>query len=200
MCGTRAAFASVSRVEFSEDAAVERVSVVGISGSGKSTLARRLADQLGSTLLELDAVHHLPGWEPIDVEPFRQEVGRFVAQDRWVVDGNYRAVVADLVWDRADTVVWLDLPRSTVVRRVTWRSAHRVVRREELWNGNRETWGSVLSWDPKRSVVRWAWVVHGPLRTRYEGAMADAADRPGAPTWVRMRSRAEADAWLAALR
>jgi hypothetical protein len=70
-----------------------------------------------------------------------------------VVDGNYRAVVPDLVWARADTVVWLDLPRRTVLRRVTWRSLRRVVRREELWNGNRETLATVLSWDPKRSVV-----------------------------------------------
>ena len=65
-----------------------------------------------------------------------------VAGDGWVVDGNY-SVVRDLVWDRADTVVWLDLPRLVVVRRITTRSIRRVVWREELWNGNRErgaTW------------------------------------------------------------
>jgi adenylate kinase family enzyme len=136
-----------------EDLGVERVSVVGISGSGKSTLTRRLAERLGCPRLELDAVHHLPGWEPIGMDSFRAEVGEVVTGPRWVVDGNYRAVVPDLVWARADTVVWLDLPRRTVLRRVTWRSLRRVVRREELWNGNRETLATVLSWDPKRSVV-----------------------------------------------
>lgn len=177
---------------------MERVSVVGISGSGKSTLARRLADRLGCPRLELDAVHHLPGWEPIGDEAFRDEVGRFVDGPRWVVDGNYGAVVPDLVWARADTVVWLDLPRATVVRRVTWRSARRVVRREVLWNGNRETLGTVLSWDPKRSVVRWAWVGHGPLRARYEEAMASGP--PQQVRWVRLRSAADAEAWLATAR
>lgn len=177
---------------------VDRVSVVGISGSGKSTLASRLAERLGCPCLELDAVHHLPGWEPIGIDAFRAEVGEVVAGSRWVVDGNYRAVVPDLVWDRADTVVWLDLPRRTVMRRVAWRSIRRVGRCEELWNGNRESLATVLSWDPKRSVVRWAWVGHGPLRTRYEEAMA-SHEREG-PRWIRLRSPAEADAWLASVR
>ncbi|MBX3283874.1 MAG: adenylate kinase [Actinobacteria bacterium] len=171
--------------------------MVGISGAGKSTLARRLATRSDVPLLELDAVHHLPGWEPIGAEAFRAEVGRFVEQERWVVDGNYGAVVPDLVWGRADVVVWLDLPRRTVVRRVTWRSIGRVLRREELWNGNRETLRSVLSPDPKRSVVRWAWVGHGPLRERYEAAMAEAGERADGPRWVRLRSPADVDRYLA---
>ena len=32
--------------------------------------------------------------------------------DAWVVDGNYEAVVSDgPIWRRADTVVWLDVPK-----------------------------------------------------------------------------------------
>jgi hypothetical protein len=54
-----------------------------------------------------------------------------------VVDGNYSAV-RDLVWARADTVVWFDLPRRTVMWQVVGRTLGRVLTRTELWNGNRE--------------------------------------------------------------
>ncbi len=137
----------------------------GISGAGKTTFARELCRRTGLPYFEMDGFYHGPGWVPIPT--FEDDVAAVVAQDAWVFDSHGYKEVRDLMWSRADTVVWLDLPRSTVVRRVTWRSAQRVVRREELWNGNRESWGSVLSWDPKRSVVRWAWVGHGPLRARY---------------------------------
>ena len=94
-----------------------RVSVVGNSGSGKSRLARRVADALGVPYVELDAIHHLAGWEPIDGEEFMARVAEIAATDEWVIDGNYRSVVVEgPVWRHADTVVWLDLPRRTVAR------------------------------------------------------------------------------------
>jgi len=62
-----------------------------------------------------------------------------------------------VVWPVADTVIWLDLQRSTVMRRVVWRSIRRVVLRRELWNGNRESLGDLLAWDPHRSIIRWSW-------------------------------------------
>ena len=51
-----------------------RVAVVGNSGSGKSTLARELAVRLGVKCIELDAIHHLPDWTPIDREEMRRVV------------------------------------------------------------------------------------------------------------------------------
>ena len=105
---------------------MRRVSVVGVSGSGKSTLARAIAERLGVPCTELDAVFHQPNWEPLAADAFLAEVDRRTAGDGWVVDGNYRAVVREgPVWQRADTVVWLDLPRRTALRQVTWRSIRR---------------------------------------------------------------------------
>ncbi|MGH3630823.1 MAG: hypothetical protein ACRDRL_25690 [Sciscionella sp.] len=101
---------------------MRRVSVVGTSGAGKSTLAAELARVLDADFLELDSVFHQPGWVPLAREEFRRRVAAAVAGERWVIDGNYTSQVKDLVWARADTVVWLDLARRTVMRRITRRS------------------------------------------------------------------------------
>jgi hypothetical protein len=50
-----------------------------------------------------------------------------------------------VIWARADTVIWLDPPRRTVMRRVIWRTIRRVAGRAELWNGNRERWRNLLT-------------------------------------------------------
>jgi hypothetical protein len=55
------------------------------------------------------------------------------------VDGSYQ-VARDIVWQRADTIIWLDYPLLLILRRLWWRTAWRVTRHLELWNGNRETW------------------------------------------------------------
>jgi adenylate kinase family enzyme len=155
-------------------AIVRRVSVVGTSGSGKSTLARELAEILGVPHLELDAVHHQPGWAPLPTDEFRRIVAARAAAGGWVIDGNYGRV-RDLVWARADTVVWLDLPKRTVMRQVVWRTLRRVALRRELWNGNRERWRNFLTWNPEQSVISWAWHKHAPDHAKYAAAAASPA-------------------------
>lgn len=71
--------------------------------------------------------------------------------------------------------MWLDLPRRIVMRQVVGRTLRRIVRRELLWNGNRELLRNVWARDPERSIIRWA-------------------------RFVRLRSHAEADDRLDDLR
>jgi adenylate kinase family enzyme len=174
---------------------MRRVSVVGTSGAGKTTLARAIANRLAVPLVELDALMHQPGWQPRPDDEFIDEVERASSQPAWVIDGNYRRfVVEGSVWARADTVVWLDLPRRTVMRQVIARTVRRAVTREELWNGNREPLSNFTSLDPMKNVIIWAWVKHGEFIERYASAMADA--RWGHISFVRLRSHSEADRWL----
>jgi adenylate kinase family enzyme len=174
-----------------------RVSVLGNSGSGKSTLARRAADRLGVPYIELDALFHLPGWTERPLDEFKALIVERTSGDGWVVDGNYRLANSDVVWPRADTLVWLDLPRRRVMRQVVGRTIRRTITREELWNGNRERLSSLWQADPTRSIIRWSWTQHDKYRERYAAAETDP--QFAHLTVVRLRSHAEADAWLAGL-
>ncbi|MGD2206161.1 MAG: AAA family ATPase [Anaerolineae bacterium] len=115
----------------------QRTSVIGTSGSGKTTLAQRLAQRLDISHIELDALHWNPNWTPTPRETFRERVARALQGETWTTDGNY-SVVRDIVWKRADTVVWLDYPLPIIMWRVTWRTIRRAISRKELWSGNQE--------------------------------------------------------------
>ena len=170
---------------------MQRVAVVGSSGAGKTWLATRLAAALNVPHVELDAIHHGPGWAALPAEAMRRELDVCCpAAGAWVADGNYHSKGGDLVRDRADTVVWLDLSRAAVMRQLGLRTLRRGVLRQRLWNGNRESLRNAVSWDPERSVLRWAWTRYEPQRLRY-GAEAD--DR-----WVRLSNRAEVRRFLSA--
>jgi len=167
---------------------VRRVSVVGVPGSGKSTLGPELAACLGVRYAELDAIFHQPGWTPLDGGQFRRRVTAIAAGDGWVIDGNYSAV-RPLVWARADTVVWLDLPRRTVMRRLIWRTIRRAAGRIELWNGNRERWRNLFTWNEQESVISWAWHRYPVYRERYAAAAHDPACAH--LTFIRVATRAD---------
>jgi adenylate kinase family enzyme len=173
---------------------VHRVSIVGTSGSGKSVLARRLAAVLGVPHVELDSLFHQPGWQQLPTEEFRAAVTVKASADSWVIDGNYSRA-RPVVWARADTVVWFDLPKRTVMRQVVWRTVRRAVTRQELWNGNREPLRNFLSWDPEKSVISWAWHNHARYRVTYGGAAADPAYAH--LTFIRLGSHRDAERFLA---
>lgn len=175
---------------------MRRVSVVGNSGSGKTTLAAAIAAALGVPHLELDAVFHQPGWQPLEPELFRARVAEFAGQDGWVTDGNYSGV-QDLVWQRADTVVWLDPPRRVVMRQLIARTLRRMITREELWNGNKESWRYLFCLDPDRSVLVWAWTAHRKYAQRYAEAQRDPANQHLA--FIRVPDRRAADRLVAGL-
>ncbi|HVE74952.1 MAG TPA: AAA family ATPase [Mycobacteriales bacterium] len=172
-------------------APMQRVLVIGQSGSGKSTVAAELAQRLHVPHVELDALFHGPGWVPNPAFP--DEVDAATRGPGWVVDGNYPAV-RDLLWTRADTVIWLDLPRTTTLRRTLWRTLRRALTRAELWNGNREQLRAVLR---ASHPIRWAWATHAAHRGEYEQRLADP--RSSHLVVRRLRTPAEVGAWSAQL-
>ena len=111
--------------------------VGGSTSTGKSTFARALAARIGAPVIELDEIRHGPDWTETPDALFRERLDPLTAGESWVVDGNY-AFARDLTWARADTFVWLDYPLRLILWRLFWRTNRRILRREVLWNGNRE--------------------------------------------------------------
>ena len=176
-----------------------RIRIVGTSGSGKSVLAERVAARTGLARLDLDATFWDADWTFRDLDEARDLVRAFVAAhpEGWVADGNWNTRLGDLLAPGtpggADTVVWLDLPRHRVMRQVVVRTLRRGLRREELWHGNRERLGNLLRVDPAHNIVRWAWTSHPDNRAQMRQRIA------AGEAIVRLRDRAEIDAWLASL-
>ncbi|WP_425309505.1 AAA family ATPase [Ammonicoccus fulvus] len=165
-----------------------RVTVAGVSGSGKTTLCRRLAGLLDLPYVEIDSLYHGPGWQPLPA--FVDEVERFTAGERWVIEWQYRAV-KPLIAERADLLVWLDPPTVVTLAQLIRRTIRRRIRREELWNDNYEgpLW-QVLT-DPDH-IIRWGIRTRNKLREEVPGL---ARDRPDLPI-VRLRSHRGVDRWL----
>jgi len=173
-----------------------RIWIVGCSGAGKTTLARRLAADLSILHLELDGVFHQADWTPLPRDEFRARVAETLDGHRgWVACGNYNQALGDVVVSRANTVLWLDPPKRVVMTRLLLRTLRRTVTRETLWNGNRERWTNLTSWDPHKSILRWGWTEFSRYRARYEAASTDGSWHHA--TVHRLRSAASVDAFVA---
>ena len=173
---------------------MRRVLVVGVTNAGKTTMARRLAARIGVPHVELDALFWEPGWTEATNAAFRERVVAATSGDGWVACGNYKRS-QDLLWPRADTMVWLDPPLRVARRRAVLRTITRSILRTDLWgNGNREHIRNL--WSDNDSLYKIAKATHATRREEYSAVSTD-------PTWahlniVRLTSPRAARAWLRA--
>ena len=172
-----------------------RMNVVGCSGSGKTTLARELADLLDLPFVELDAFQHQPGWKQAPREEFLADVQNATRGDRWIVDGNY-SVIRPILWPRVDTIICLDYSFATCFSRVWRRTFRRWLKREVLWNGNRE---NILNhFFTRDSLFLWVIKTHRRRRREFEGFFK--SDELKDKHLVRLKSPRETEAWLQGLK
>lgn len=167
--------------------------VTGGTGAGKTTLALAIGGRLGIPFHEMDTLAFSgPGWR--ESEHLAADVARISSGPRWVFDSLGYPQVRDLLWSRADTIVWLDYSRAVVMRRVLRRSAARTLFRRRVFGGNVET---LASWLKAGHPAWWAWA-HHPAR-RAEIASRSASPRFAPLDVIRLVSPREAETWLAAL-
>ena len=126
----------------------KRIVVVGVTSSGKSTLAEKLSKRFGLSYIELDALNWDPNWQAAPLEVLRARVEKATQAEKWIVAGNYH-VVRDLIWPKAEVMIWLDYPLLTALWQLTRRTFRRWWTQELLWGTNREPfWKHFKLWSP----------------------------------------------------
>ncbi|MCX5054135.1 MULTISPECIES: adenylate kinase [unclassified Streptomyces] len=172
---------------------MQRILVVGVTGAGKSTLAQAVSARLDMPYHEMDALYFTgPDWAVND--KLTETVSPLAAEPRWIIDSIGYPEVRDLLWERADTVLWLDYAKRVVLPRVLRRSLRRTLTREPVFGGNTETWAGWLS---KEHPVWWAWSQHAGRRREIAHRTSDPRFAP--LRTLRFTRPADTAAWLATL-
>ena len=171
----------------------KRIVVIGTTSSGKSTLAKALADKFGYDFVELDALYWDPNWTGADDPIFRERVDKATQSEAWVVAGNYSRV-RNLIWSRAEVVIWLDYPFPIVFWRLLTRTIRRAVTQEELWNGNREKfWWHLKLWSDE-SLFKWLFKTYWRRKREIPKLLSQPEYKHLKP--IQFKGPREAEAWL----
>ena len=105
-----------------------------------------------------------------------------------MVAGNY-AAVRDLVWSRADTLLWLDLPLPSVLARATRRALRQWWTGESICNGNRQTLLQMVN--GRDSLLRYTLLTFHARRRAWPQLLAQQTHA----TVARLPDQRAIDAW-----
>jgi len=89
---------------------VTRVAVIGNAGGGKSTLCRALSGARGLPYIAVDHLQWRPGWRQVPDDEFTATHETLLAKSRWIIDGFGPWPTIEARFDRADAIVFVDLP------------------------------------------------------------------------------------------
>jgi adenylate kinase family enzyme len=104
---------------------MERIAVIGCGGSGKTTLAHAIAARLDLPVAHIDRYRLRergePGVRTLTPDEWERLHHHLAAGERWVIDGMRVWAVAGDYLERADMVVFLDLPTRACLRGILQR-------------------------------------------------------------------------------
>ncbi len=167
---------------------MNRILVIGSGGAGKSTVARELGVRLSLPVIHLDREFWSAGWVPTPPDVWRAHIAELTTRESWVMDGNYGGTMPARL-EACDTVVFLDMPRLTCLRRVLRRAlTYRGRSRPDMAAGcpERLTWAFI-----------W-WLLIYPARRR-PGIMRQLAALPSSTRVVILSDSAEVESFLQTL-
>jgi len=158
---------------------MQRVLVIGSGGSGKSTVATQLGELLNLEVHHLDKFFWSPGWVKPEPDQWIKTVTDLMDRDSWIMDGNYSGTL-ELRLQRADTIVFMDLPRLVCMWRIVKRFfLYRDGTRPDMAEGCRES----LDFE----FVSWVWNYHRVSRPKVIKLLQEHAEGKEI-FWLRSRN------------
>lgn len=161
---------------------LRRILVLGCPGGGKTTFALALRQRLRLPVVHLDQLYWNPDATNVSEAVFDARLAQALAQDRWIIDGNYSRTLPRRL-ARCDTAFFLDYPAEVCLSGVEARQGQ--PRADLPW---RETGDDPEFLDFIRTFAA----------ERRPEILVQLAAVPDKRICI-FHSRAEADAWLAAL-
>lgn len=98
----------------------KRIMIIGQPGSGKTTLATKLGDRLRLPVYHIDRIHWDSGWKERSSSEKTKLCSQVHAKEEWIFEGGHSSTWQERL-ERADTLIWLDLPWMLRVASVAWR-------------------------------------------------------------------------------
>ena len=170
---------------------MKRIIIIGFSGSGKSTLARKLGKILGITPTHMDSLHWLPGWVESDANHKINLLKPVLLNESWIVDGNYLKILWQERFEKADTVIFLDVNRFTCFKNAVLRSIkYKGKTRPDMGEGCDEKFDL--------EFARWVFIDGRKKRKKYSETI-NLAKEQGKETYIFKNTR-RVNAWLNSLR
>ena len=170
---------------------MKRVAVFGNAGGGKSTLARRLAELTGLPLYSLDMIAFRAGGGAVPQDDYLKAHAEILTREAWIIDGYGSTASAFERFAIADTLIYVDLPRSTHYRWVLKRFVKGLFVKPEGWPDDPQLWASTLS------GLRVVGLCHQHLTPKYRAYVAQAA---GSKRVHHLRSPRQIRAFLQAVK
>lgn len=171
----------------------KRLVIVGVTSSGKSTLAENLAKRFDMNFIDLDALNWEPNWQAAPLAVFRERVTKATQAEKWVVAGNYHTV-RDLIWPKAEAVIWLDYALLTVLGQLTRRTFKRWWNQELLWGTNREALLTHFKLWSQDSLFHWLFKTY--WRRKREIPVTLSEPEHQYLTLIRFKHPKETETWL----
>ena len=170
---------------------MKRIAVFGNAGAGKSRLARKLAAITGLPLHVVDMMQFREGGAEIPHEEFLSAHAALLREDEWIIDGFGSVETAWARFERADTLIHVDLKLPVLAWGVTKRLIAGQFADPAGWPNGSPVWQSSMN---SYGVLL---PCHRELTPRYRQLIADKATTKRT---FALKSRAQMQAFLEKIR